>query len=138
MPPPRVYCPDCGSFHSKRCEIVYEQGSSTITGPNFDTQRTSSFADRASPPTPPQVAWHWLTSLLMTTLGALFVLTGLSDWSWPALIIGVACVFFAHPHQHLPPYRQQVRTEMAAFERNMALYKKLWICLDCGKVFKPS
>ena len=144
-------CPDCSSNNTRRCELVYEQGVATIHGPHFDTMRVSSIAQRVSPPRPPISPDFWKARLLRYGLGAaLFAGIGLLllvlsiaqakfDQSLFTLIPTAIGLFIGW---HGWPPRgslSQAAYQVACSEYAQAsdLYRRLWICLDCGKIFKP-
>lgn len=143
-------CPSCTSRNTKKCEIVYEQGVSTIYGPNFDTTRVSQMADRVSPPVPPINPAFWRNRLLKFGAGAaFFILIGLFiSFFWaingnlekafggiPPLGIGAFILWHGWPPKGVLDHAKY-EAEQRDYESNLALYRRLWVCLDCGEIYK--
>jgi hypothetical protein len=143
----KICCPSCASLVTKKCDVFYEQGVSTVYGPNYVTTRMTSFAMRSAPPSPPVKAGDsesgpvviTLIGVLMMTVAMLikahggFVFLG-------ATVLGLG-MYFWWEVQPAPGQReaeaQRYQAQVQQYWADLELYKKLWICLDCGKIFIP-
>lgn len=143
----KICCPSCASLVTKKCDVFYEQGVSTVYGPNYVTTRMTSFAMRSAPPSPPVKAGDsesgpvviTLIGVLMMTVAMLiqahggFIFLG-------ATVLGLG-MYFWWEVQPAPGQReaeaQRYQAQVQQYWADLELYKKLWICLDCGKIFIP-
>jgi len=144
----KICCPACASHVTKKCDVFYEQGVSTVYGPNYVTTRMTSFAMRSAPPSPPVKATNdsesagigialigvfvmFFAMLIKANFG--FVLLGV-------VVLGVGMYFWWEgqpaPGQ-LEADAQRYQAQVQQYWADLELYKKLWICLDCGKIFIP-
>ena len=90
-------------------------------GPNFDTFRAS--ADRVAPPSFP---WLWL--IVIAVIGAI----GLSALFKAEFIVAILSIGGA-----TWVYRQ-LQVKLSQYKSDFALYKELWVCRDCGHIYRPS
>jgi len=111
-------CPSCGSRSSKRCEVAYEQA--TREGPRVYSQQ--SFSSRISPPIKP---WSWLVAAISClVIGVVIMATpGYSVYLGYTSFTASAFLIFIY------------KNKLVEYEKNFDLYKKLWVCLDCGKIY---
>ena len=143
-----ITCPECKSGHTARCELIYERGVSTVVGPRYITTRTTAMALKASPPTPPASrGYFWMRLLLIGGFGyflialalALVLMSGgsLQMSSGCLLTLGALVIWRAHPPKGSLSRKQHWATQ-SEYKHNLALYKSLWMCVDCGQIFQPK
>lgn len=138
-------CLECDSPRTQRCEIVHEAGHSTVTGPRYTTTRTSALAQRVGPPQgplDPAVAWGLLLFLgtpgAVIFLGALFFLVKFHTlFALVPLAVGLILLTAANGYRASLGKRKYAQ-DLAEYKENMDLYKRLWICRDCGHIFLPE
>jgi hypothetical protein len=118
MKHPQYGCPKCASVVTRRCEVVYEE--SVIQGPNSDTARLS--ASRFAPPKSPVLV------LIATSAAGVASPLALLNGAFALAVLFAASAFGG--------YRSYVR-KAAQYSNDLALYKKLWTCRDCGNIFRP-
>jgi len=144
----KICCPSCASRVTKKCDVFYEQGVSTVYGPNYVTTRMTSFAMRSAPPSPPVMAANDSESfsVVIALIGlGVMVATMLSRASAGYVFVGVVLFglgLFAWLKGQLTPGKQEsaaqhYQAQVQQYWADLELYKKLWICLDCGKIFIP-
>lgn len=117
----RFACPKCGTIRTQRCEVAYEQ--SRTVGERYDSQRP--FAGRVAPPSLPTL---WRPGLL--ALAGFIVLAkagAFSDVVFGLVLVALALGMYVRRSAKVP-----------AYEEELALYPKLWVCHDCGKIFQPE
>lgn len=145
-------CPHCSSAHTKRCEVLYAQGTSMSFGPEYSAFNVSGMASRVSPPSPPTPPSYFKRRLvLMGIPGLLLCLLSvglfLMLWANKGLssapgglvpgVLGAYLLWQAWPPQgSLSDASYQVLCD--EYVRNLRLYQTLWACTDCGHVFQPA
>lgn len=146
-----IKCPSCESNHTRRCEMAYEQSISQTDGPRYSTTHVSNIAARVAPPSPPLSPAYWRLRYArfgipagLLILAAFAIAIGLiaegKGSVAPFVIAPISVGTFLLWHGFPPAgsldaerYNQQLEEYNSAFD----LYQRLWICFDCGHVFKP-
>lgn len=139
-------CPDCSSNNTRRCAVVYEAGVSTVEGPRYTTVRTSSTALKAAPPVRPvppvehlKVALFWWAAALAFAAFGVSILLSYQDYATPA---GLALAALLAVWLGWPPAgsldKERYEQSLNEYSKDLALYKQLWMCGDCGKIFMPK
>jgi len=140
----KYICAVCGSRHTQRCEMVYQQGVST--GFKGET-RISALAQRAAPPVDPRqnlffsVLGLTIASLLVLTLSVptimLFLLEGVTS-----IFIFFAATFSLSIYWMIKSIKSiKIKRNAEArreYESDLILYQRLWLCRDCGHIFEAS
>lgn len=140
----KYICPECGSRHTQRCEMVYQQGVST--GFKGET-RISALAQRAAPPVNPRQNLFWSVLSLATAslLVLVFSLTTIMVFLYEGLttnfmlFIAILSLSLYLLMRAIKSMKMKTNAEARReYESDLALYERLWLCRDCGHIFEAS
>ncbi len=157
-------CPQCASHSTKKCSVAYDQNisfssGSVSNGETFNLSSGTGMSERVSPPTPPVPFWILLKREIFTlvcssvflTIGVISVLRSLNDmytlttFDWSKFSY-MGALFVVIPtymllRSVLPIARFNFSTyqkEHIEYNLSLQLYHRLWVCMDCGKIFEGS
>lgn len=147
----RNHCSECGSKNTRRSRVIYEQGVSTIYGPNFDTTRVSALAAKVAPPAEPINPTYWnARSSIYNAISVTLAMVGVAPlyflgkevaigplYIYMSVAIVVALRFFwlgRPPKGSLT--KKTYPAAIDAYQREIKEYENNWYCMDCGCSFK--
>ena len=142
-------CPFCHSSNTMRCEMVLKSGSSKGTfaglslGGDGDvgtfgggTSNQTLLAKTVEPPKEPSIGCAWLFMIP----GGFLLLSGMAAMTGKEPWIGFIVLLFGLFFTVLPlKASQQLHDkDKPRYQKELADWKKSWLCLRCGKKYIPT
>lgn len=122
-------CPRCFSINTRKCSIVYEEGTSSGASWHF---AQTTLARRCSPPAKPGIGSFWTLFRLGVSAWAAFKGGAEFEWGW-WVVAGVFCISWAVCGLILSFLF--AKRQKAMYDELYAVWLRSWVCLKCGEGF---
>lgn len=144
----KICCPSCASHVTKKCRVIYSMSFSTTYGPEYSTTRVTAHAGKTAPPWPPEPpseSHQESFGMFFSGIGVLLVgigllgKIGLGGFLLGSALLGLGIWLWRdgyRPTGYREQQEQVYQSRLAQYYADLVLYERLWMCLDCEKIFE--